>query len=90
MIRKTDKENGNRRANEECQSDVEGSSDSIPLDILLEEALPRLVDLVKNTFLAVERQLIRIEQIEEERVMESEQGAYMEFFFDCDFAFGNR
>ncbi len=90
MIRKTDRKNGNRRANQECQSDVEESSDSMTSDIRLGSAISTLADLVKRSVLAIDRQLSRMEQIEEEKAMESEQGAYMERFFDCEFAFGNR
>ena len=69
---------------------MEESSDSMTSDIRLGSAISTLADLVKRSVLAIDRQLSRMEQIEEEKAMESEQGAYMERFFDCEFAFGNR
>ena len=90
MIRKTDRKPGNRRTNQDCQSVEEESSDSMATDTLFEPAISTLTKLVKRIALAIDSQLSRIEQIEEEKEMESEQGAYMEKFFDCEFVYGNR
>ena len=90
MIRKTDRKPGNRRTNQDCQSVGEESSDSVLTDIWFESAISTLTKLVKRTVLAIDRQLSRMEQIEEEKAMESEQGAYMEKLFDCEFVYGNR
>ena len=90
MNRKIDRKNRNRRVNRESQNSLEESSDHTSSDVKLESVIDGLANLIKRSILAIDRQLSRIEQIEEEKAMESEQGAYMERFFDCEFAFGNR
>ena len=69
MTRKTDRKNENRRVNRESQKSLEESSDLTSSDAKLDSVIDGLANLIKRSILAIDRQLSRIEQIEEEKAM---------------------